>query len=218
MRATVLIVALAGCAVAMRGPQASAVYLGGTCHSPQRVFAGYPVVTTIRSRPGVVADVRATCEGVACRTSVVSIDGQTREVVVMPDEPGVLAMHYALARGDGTQQIEHATCRVEPRPAAGVACAVRDRATGGYVPCPAHLAPDLDVFLSASVTTAPDGTHDSKLDLIAGGRDVFLRCDSERTGTQLERHCTWHTQPGSYELRLTWGNLVEQLAFDVMED
>jgi len=216
MRAAALLVVLGGC-LSMRAPQAPAVYLTGTCHSPQAVFAGYPVITTIRSRPGVVADVRASCGGMACRTSIVPIDGETREVVVMPEEPGVLAMHYALARGDGTQQLEHATCRVAPRPAAGVACAVRDRATGGYVPCPAHLAPDIDVFLSATVTTARDGTHDSKLDLLAGGRDVFMRCDSEHAGGQLERHCSWHTQPGSYELRLTWGNLIEQLAFDVGE-
>ena len=212
MRA-LLVVLLAGC-VSMR-VQAPPVYLAGTCHTRQAVFAGYPVVTVVRSRPGVVADVQASCEGVACRTSIVSIDARTREVVVVPDEPGVLAMHYALARGDGTQQLEHATCRVEPRPSAGVACAVRDRATGAYVPCPAHLAPDIDVFLSAHVTTKDDGTHDSKLVFVAGGRELYLPCDSERTGTQLERHCVWPSRPGSYELRLTWGNLVEQIAFDV---
>lgn len=171
-----------------------------------------------------IVDVQTHCDGVPCSEAVVDRIGNpdknhgSRRVRVMPQGPGDIHIEYAITHSNGLRESSHFTCAVEPPAQLTLACTIRDKATGGYVPCPASVPAGTELHLDAQLGVPPDrGALDLEVRTAASsGLDVPSCVNQKRDERGVTRSCTWIARPGSHMLRAKDGNLVAEIPLEVV--
>ncbi len=170
-----------------------------------------------------IVDIQAHCDGVPCGQTVVDRRGETdknhgaRRVRVIPQAPGDIHIEYVVTHSTGTRESSHFTCAIEPPAELTLACTVRDKATGGFVPCPSSIVAGTELHLDAHLGVPPDrGALNLEVRTEgSNGLDVPNCVNPLRDERGVTRSCTWIARPGRHTLRAVDGNLVAEMPLEV---
>jgi hypothetical protein len=234
-------VASGGCGPVVHRPVQPGV--NTSCTTP--TYAGYPVPGLIywsceRHREGwpsatieacqrEVVDVRATCAGVPCTVDAAPVPHPTHgigqhQTSIVASEPGHVAVSYEITQRDGTRDTLRDTCELEPAPRLEVECVIRDRATGGFVPCGAVIPPGVEVHATGvlgQIAGRPRVAHEFDIYHVDTGNEagrellVLATCEDDNHDLTLVRRCTWRSEPGVFRIELRARNAVRQIVLTV---